>query len=220
MKRNMLNLLLLVVFFLLLAFSFLPNLWHEIIGVFALILMLVHLFINKGWLGSLKKIRWDLVQSSLAIVDFLLMVDFFVVFITGIFLSNQLFREYISMELHRNIMVQQLHVSMSWLLLMFIGLHLGMHGRVLWMKFIRWIHVNTENLYYRISRNFFMVVIIGIGVYASILNQLIDRLMLKHIFGTAASKESGILFGTFLLGIVGMCAIIGGVFVDLLRRIK
>lgn len=58
MKRFILNIILLVVILLTMGFHFLPQLVHEVLGLFLLAGTLWHLALNRRWFSNLMKGIW------------------------------------------------------------------------------------------------------------------------------------------------------------------
>lgn len=209
MKRNVLDAALSVVLLLLMSFSFLPKVLHEALGIVMGAFVLLHLAWNRGWLASLPRGRWSLGRAIPAVVNLALVVCFLLALVSGLAIANQLFHGVFGMAWQRSIVAHQVHVTSSYGLLILTGLHLGLHITGLWRRFALWANLDTSSRRVRVSLNLLAILTAAFGVYGSFLHRLGDRLLMKHIFGTAATKLPFAAFLVVLLGIVGLYAVIG-----------
>ena len=206
MKRFLLDIGMLVLILLTMGFQFLPQLWHEILGLVLLAGVLWHLGLNRHWFGSMGRGRWSrlrLVQVSLGI---LLVLCFLTTMVTGIIISNHVFRDFwTGSSLHRSVLVHQLHIASAYFMVILAGMHLGMHWSGLWQRVKKLPLVGRLEV--RTSLSFWLLVIIGwAGVLLSRLDHVGDRLMMKHIFGTVASHLPGGVYYLLLLCLMGLYA--------------
>ncbi|MDQ0204741.1 DUF4405 domain-containing protein [Pectinatus haikarae] len=209
MKQIFLDIVLLVLFLLIMSFQFLPKILHEVLGILMLSAIVFHLIGNRLWFSSLFIGKWYFIRSLSVMINCLLIINAVSIIATGMMISNHLFKEIFGIYLQRNIMVHQLHVSLPYFLLVLIGLHLGLHWPPLWHRFTNWNHWNLQSLKYRVGCYFMMALLIAGGIYGSFMNQIGDRLQLKHIFATAATKASLGMFILMLLSIIGLYAVVG-----------
>ena len=207
-KRISLDIALLVLFILTMSFQFLPKILHEVLGVFMLAAAAVHLIWNRLWFSSLFRGKWNFRRGLSVMINWLLILNVVIIMATGMMISNHLFKGILGVYLQRNMMVHQLHVSLPYLLLILLGLHLGLHWASVWQRFTNWRHWNLQSLKYRIGCYFMIVFFITGGIYGSFMHQVGDRLRLKHLFATAATQASFGIFMLTLLSIIGMYAVV------------
>lgn len=82
------------------------------------------------------------------------------------------------------VLVHQLHISTPYLMLVLAGLHVGLLWQGIWHRLMSWTGWNKEaTLYKAICFGGTSLVVAG-GMYASFLNRVGDRLLMKHIFAT------------------------------------
>ena len=91
MKRIFLDILLLILFLAVMDFHALPKLLHEVLGVLFPLAVFLHLFLNRRWISALPSGKWTVRRCMSVSVNFLLIVCFLLVTVTGICLSNHLF---------------------------------------------------------------------------------------------------------------------------------
>jgi len=207
-KRIFLDALMLVLFLATMCFHHLPKLLHEVMGLVFPATVILHLLWNFKWFSSLRRGRYDVLRLFSVVVDWLLIASLVMVVITGILISNYLFKGFIPLELARNITAHQLHVSLSFWLLILIGLHLGLHWEALWSRFKSALKFSGSSaLVHRCSLLLTALVFVA-GIYGSYQNELGARLMMKHIFATPALSLHGVLYALLLLAVVALYAVL------------
>lgn len=135
--------------------------FHEIGGIAVCGLFIIHILLNGKWTlvvtGKLfsKKTAWRCKLNWL--IDFLLLLYFAYILISGIFISKIVF------DGQRGVSVWKTgHFAVSALALVLIGVHLGLHYEF----FISRIHARKLPLMFRrISAVVISVLILGFGVY-------------------------------------------------------
>ena len=217
-RAGLLDLLLLAGFLALLSFTKLPRILHEIIGILIAVGIAAHLSYAKGWIKGLSRGRWDARRAVGTAVNVLLALTALIVLVTGVIGSNFLFRDIIPLELHRNVTLHQLHTALAWLMPILIGLHIGLHGTSLRQRVMRSLGLSGERTGVRITSALLTVLIVGVGVYASILNRVGDRLSMEHIFATEAGMMPAPVFVLLLLALILMYALLGAGLTALLAR--
>ncbi|MBQ7478732.1 MAG: DUF4405 domain-containing protein [Selenomonadaceae bacterium] len=209
MKRIILDIALFILCLFTISFQFLPRILHEILGLAMLAAAIWHLWLNRAWISSLGKGNWTVLRGLSTLVNMLLIASMVVIIVTGCFISNYLFKGWFGMELQRSILVHQLHVSLSYWLLILIGLHLGFHWQGLWHRLAKWRKWEESSAPYRLATRFMPLMILVVGIYGSFLNRVGDRLLMKHIFATEAVHQPFAVYILLLIGIVGLYGVIG-----------
>ena len=206
MKRFFLDIGMLVIMLVTMGFHFLPQLWHEILGLVLLAGVLWHLWLNRRWFSSLGRGLWSRLRFSQSSLGILLVLCFLLTMGTGIIISNHVFRElWTGVALHRSIFIHQLHIASAYSMVILGGMHLGMHWLGLWQRIKRLPLLGR--LEHHPSLRFWLLVLIGwAGVLASRLDHVGDRLLLKHIFGTVASRLPGAVYYLLVLCMMALYA--------------
>lgn len=197
-----------VLFILVMSFHFLPRVLHEILGLVMAATVFIHLVLNRHWIFSLVRANRTSRKKFSILINFLLLASFLVTLVTGIFISNYVFSEVVSLELRRNVTIHLLHHSASYLMMILIGIHLGLHWQEILGRVIRRFALRKNSIGYKILCRVAVAILICAGIYDSFLNQVGDRILMKHIFATAATELSFIGFAFLLVSNVALYAIL------------
>lgn len=208
MRRIIWDVLMLAMFLAVMSFPFLPKVLHEVLGVTLPLAAAMHLIWNRRWLAALSSGKWNMRRVLPTVINVLLILSMAAVAVTGICLSNHLFKGMIPLELARNITVHQLHVSLPFLMLILVGLHLGLHWKSWWQRMKDAFGWQGNSLLYRLLSRGSSLAIVGVGIYGSFQNRVGDHLLMKHIFATPATSEPGGVYVLLLLAILGLYAVL------------
>ena len=192
MKKYFLDAALLILFLLVMSFHFLPRFLHEIFGLTMSVAVMGHLFLNRRRFVNLFLGKWSRRKIFSSLVNLSILIFFLLIMITGVCMSNYIFDDMIPIDLRRNMTIHQLHVSMPYWLMIFIGAHISLHWNEIWQRFIHFANLKINNK----VRYIFLTVVICAGIYGAFLNRVGDRILMKHIFATPATELS---WGIFLL---------------------
>lgn len=207
MKRFCLNISLLLLILLTMGYQFLPQLYHEVLGLVLLAGGVWHLLLNRQWFSGMFSGSWSKLRVMQTLLGILLVISFIVALGTGVIISNRIFRElWVGVELHRSIFVHQLHISSAYLMTILGGMHIGMHWTGLWNRLKKLSLLGFLDT--RPTLSFWVLVIIGwTGCALSRLDHVGDRLIMKHIFGTMTSQFPAGVYYIMLLCMMGLYAI-------------
>ncbi|MBR4695002.1 MAG: DUF4405 domain-containing protein, partial [Selenomonadaceae bacterium] len=164
MKRIIWDVLMLAMFLAVMSFPFLPKVLHEVLGVTLPLAAAMHLIWNRRWLAALPSGKWNMRRVLPTVINVLLILSMAAVAVTGICLSNHLFKGIIPLELARNITVHQLHVSLPFLMLILVGLHLGLHWKSWWQRMKDAFGWQGNSLLYRLLARGSALAIVGVGI--------------------------------------------------------
>ena len=213
-KKRWLEVLLLVFFFSVMSVQYLPRLFHEATGILFGAAAALHIYWNRRWFGSLSRGSWTPARLLVTVASLLLMLAFFVVLLTGLPISNELFSAVLPLSWRRNIMLHELHRSVPFFMLLLLGLHAGFHMQA-WKTYLR---ECSGRLLSRlrgrmgawgkgISVAAGVLGIVLFGVYGSFQLRVGDHLLLRHIFATDAMQGSGLRYAALLFGVFFLYAV-------------
>ena len=207
MKNFLLDMILFALFVAELSFQFLPKVLHEIFGVALAAAIVLHLAINRRRVVSLTKKLSPRKIFSVA-VDFALTVGVMIVCASGVIMSNYIFVELVNFELRRNMTIHQLHLAAPYVMMILLGVHVGLHWQELRQRTLNFF--GLEKFYRRRQKIFLAVLVLlsMVGVAGLHLNRVVDRILMKHIFGTPATELPAVLFALMIVGGVMLFALI------------
>lgn len=199
MRNFLVDVILLALFVAELSFHHLPKVLHEVLGVAMVALIIFHVAINLRRVESLFK-NFSPRKFFFVEVDVALLLAAGLIFVTGVCMSNHLFPDVASAELRRNMTLHQLHVSAPYVMMILIGMHLGLHWREFWQRFL---NLSGLTELYQRRKIFFKaaaIILSAIGVAGFFLNRLASRLAMKHIFSTPATDLPAVIFMLLIVG--------------------
>ena len=210
MKKLYWDIFLTAIFLLTMCFHFLPRILHEILGLVMLATIVIHLKQNFYWLKNLKRGTWTHRRIFSTLINFLLLAIFITVLVTGICMSNYLFKDTIPPDIHRNMWIHQHHVSLPYLFLILSGVHIALNRHFLLAK----IPIK------KIPLRMILTLSAGAGIVGSFMNRVGDRILMKHIFATPATELPFIIFFILLSGIIVFYALLTVAFEKILNFFK
>ena len=193
----------------LMGFHVLPKALHEALGLLLPAVALWHLAQNRHWFAALRRGRWNGARAAAAFLNGALGVSLVLAVISGLAIANRLFHGVFGLYWERSILAHQVHVASAYWLLIFSGLHLGFHWSGLWPRLVRRCGWNPASRRYRKGCRLALFLIAAGGVLGSFLHRVGDRLLMKHVFGTAAARLPMPLFFLVLAAMFGLYAILG-----------
>ena len=203
MKKFYLDVSLLIMLLATMNFHLLPKILHEVIGLAMFAAVVIHFYWNLRSFRSLGKFYLA--------VDILLAVSMLIIIGTGVIISHHLFKDVFDMALRRNLTIHQLHHAIPYFMMILIGLHLGRNWLGVKQRLSKWIKVPPT------VGNALTIVFCGVGLGGVYLDQLVDRLLMHHIFGTAATQ---LPLGLYFVILIGMLVLFTSLGVLIDRSIK
>lgn len=193
MKNILLDAILFVLFVEELSFYYLPKILHEILGVIMGAAIILHIFINRRRVVNLFR---NISPRKIFIteVNIMLIICVLLIIPTGICMSNHLFPDAVSPAVRRNMTIHNLHLSAPYAMMIFVGMHIGLHWQELRQKLLNFF--GAEEFYSR-RRNFLRGIVFfmsAVGVVGLFLNRFVDRFFMKHVFATPATDLPLALF--------------------------
>ena len=194
-KKTLIDILLLI--FITLEFSkgYMNPLYHEIFGIILIILLLIHLILNKNYLKNISKGKYNLSRTIMLTINTLFMLTFILSLLFGILSSEVLLKSF-------NIgsfTIIKLHKICAYMSIIIMGFHLGINFNAMFSK-------KTKRIKNKSLLHITKLIIILYGIYSFI------RLdILKHILGTYGFSiiEGNILINIFeYLSIVMMIVLV------------
>lgn len=104
--------------------------FHEIFGVILLILMIIHLYLNRNYLKKVFKGKYNSKRRVMLAVN----ISFIVAFVFSILFGILSSEDILSFLNVRSLVIIKLHKIFSYISLILVGLHLGVNLNIIIVK--------------------------------------------------------------------------------------
>ena len=154
MKKMIVDILLLILMLIEYSKTYLPSVIHEIIGIALIILVVIHLILNKNYLKSINNGKYNSRRKALLIVNIVFFISFGLTCLFGI-LSSHYILPFLNIE---NLTIISYHKILAYITLILLGIHLGF---------------NLDKMFKKIGNKTMHLIelaIIILGAYSFILN--------------------------------------------------
>lgn len=200
------------------AFFYLPPLVHEVVGVAFLLPILWHLVLNRRYVSSLGRGRWNGPRLVRLVLNILLAVSCLATIVSGCLISSELFADVVPLSLRSNPLLYQLHSTAARYFLVLSGLHLGWHMPGWWQRWLHAAGITSRPLPAKVLFVVLSVLFGAGGLFAAQQDRLMEHLQGAHIFMTPALSYSGAGYVLTQAGIFILFAEIGWILSDAKKR--
>lgn len=177
LKRNILNVAMVILLLFVMNYRFTENEAHEILGLMLCGLFLLHNRWNRRWYGALRKGRRPPRRLAGDGINALLIAAALVTLASGALISQTAFA---ALGLHASLAVHEIHRGAAYGVFIFAALHLGMHGDALVLRARRWLGIEGARVFYRAAVRAAALSFMGYGAYAAFEHQMIAKLFLER----------------------------------------
>lgn len=210
--RYLLDVLLVMMLIFEMTFFYLPPVLHEVMGMAFLLPVCWHFALNRRYVASLGRGRWNGPRLVRLLLNILLVVSCLVTIVSGCLTSSVLFADVVSFSLRSNPSLYQLHSTAARCFLVLAGLHLGWHLPTWWQRWLLAAGIKSRPLPARMLLLGLGVLLGAGGIYAAQQDRLIERLQGAHLFMAPALSYSGAGYALTQVGIIIVFAGIGWLF--------
>ena len=193
----------------LMAYQVTGEMLHEWIGIAMTLTVIIHQILNRKWYAALFKGKYNSIRVIMTIVNILLIICIVITAFCGMSMSGYAVPFLYGMA--PAFIVRQLHLSISHWLFILMGIHLGLHIKMMFAK----INISKK---IAIVLQIVFVVIAGIGVWQFIDNNMIDYLLFKIPFAILDYEQSVGLVFVENITILILWVVVGILIMDILGR--
>ena len=170
----------------LMAYSLIGEMFHEVIGTLMLVLFIIHHVMNRKWHSTIIKGKYTVRRIVQTLMDFVLLVIMLLQPVSGILMSKHL---YTFIEVPGiTAVVREIHLVIAYWGFVLMCVHAGMHLLPL-------IHKMTgKNKRLSIVLHFLWILISGYGVYVYIKRAMPEYMLHRQIFAFIDVSESKLVF--------------------------
>ena len=172
---------------------------HEILGTIFFLFILYHVYINRWFLqGLFKQKNYFFIYRDILMM--LTIICMFVVFISGILISQYVFA---FIPKYNTLLIHQIHTASTACLVMLVGMHLGLHLQGIFTLL-------KENLSPTISNCLFILTLIicANGVRFFIEDNIFMKIIMEQAFSFFDFDRSIVLFIIDTLSVVYLFTVI------------
>lgn len=217
MIKKTLSLVMVLCILVVMDYRFITNTIHEMLGLFTLLLFIIHNTLNRRWYMAISKGKMDLLRILKTFTNLLLLLMMVLVAVTGVLISQTIFA---SLSLSDNILVHELHILSAYSGFILIAIHLGFHWNELFGKLYRLLKINRTSSSFILLSRLASLFIIGYGIYASFTRQIGSKLLLQHVVTGWAATPSLIDFIVDYAAIMGCYVAITYYLTQLVQKIR
>ncbi|CUX67113.1 DUF4405 domain-containing protein (plasmid) [Agrobacterium tumefaciens] len=186
-----------------LAYWWLDNLSHELLGTALFALVIVHNVFNRRWYGSVTKRRMDATRIVNLVTIFCLAIGMTVMLVTSLLVSRDLFP---FTALSGAFAVREVHMFAGYWVLLIVAIHLGTRWEVVMNVFRTIFAMQTPNAVRAWSARILALVVAAWGVKSFSEMAFGSKLMLTYSLDMWDFNESTIGFFLNYGSIVGLFA--------------
>ncbi|MEE1128453.1 MAG: hypothetical protein UHW99_00545 [Methanobrevibacter sp.] len=185
MKKMIVDILLFILMLMEFSKVYLPPEVHEIIGICLIVLVIIHLILNRRYIKAIPKGKYNLKRAIMLVINVAFMVVFALTCIFGL-LSGQYVLTFMNIG---NLTTVYLHKILAYLSLLLLGLHLGINLNVLFER------IEKSNIVYAVY-----LIIVAFGIYS-----IIQLDFLNHLLGNSGFS---LVTGNFVINSIEYLSII------------
>lgn len=163
------------------------QLFHEIFGITLFILFIIHNVLNISFYKNILNGKYSLIRVLLTTVNILFLLCMTMTIMLGIPISSELFK---GLNLNGNMTVRKLHTIFGYWDLVLLGIHLGFHYKMIFVKLKNMI---KDQKYLKI-----VVYVIDFAIMIYGIKVMIDNNIGAYLIGKSSfAKPSNIVLSIF-----------------------
>ena len=170
--RMILDLVMVLLLPVLMGYSLVGELYHEIVGILMGVLFAAHLILNRKWFAAIFKGKYTARRVVTTAVNILLILCVLTSMVSGIFISKHIF-SFLGISVGASLM-RTLHMLAAYWGFILMSFHAGTHGGIILSK------IRNKTAKYTVSTVFLLIA--AYGVYAFIKRGFTDYLFGKITF--------------------------------------
>ena len=124
-KKVLIDVVMTILLPMLMAYSLIGELFHELVGIIMFILFIIHHINNRKWFSVIFKGKYNLKRTIITIINLFLLVFMFIQPISGILMSKHLFT-FIRID-GVALLSRSFHLVMAYWGFVFMSIHAGIH---------------------------------------------------------------------------------------------
>lgn len=205
--RMILDLVMVILLPILMGYSLVGELYHEIVGVSMGVLFTVHLILNRKWFAALFKGKYNIRRIITTIVNILLLICVLTSMVSGVFLSKYVFR-FLGISALSSLM-RTLHMLAAYRGFLLMSFHAGTHGGMMLSK------LGKKPVRYTVSA--VLLLISAYGIYAFVKRGFTDFLFGRVMFVFFDFSEPFLFYYLDYLAVMILFMTVGYLLIRMIR---
>ncbi len=198
-----------------LAYDWLGNAAHEVIGTVLFLLLIAHGIFNRRWYGTIAK-GWREPRRAVAkTITLSLLMTMLALVVTSVIISQAVFS---FLPLTSTPTSRQIHTLVAYLVLLAVGAHLGLHWSMIMGNVRRWSGVAGTSKLRTFVLRAAAAVIAAYGIHSLHVMNVGSKLFMRVTLEFWDFETSTPAFFLHHVAIVGLCALLSYCLVKLLPR--
>jgi hypothetical protein len=200
-----------------LAYNWLGNAAHEIIGTGMFLLLISHNIFNRRWYGMITK-GWREPRGIVTkVINLSLLITMLVLLVTSIVISQTVFG---FLSLTGTFTLRQIHASAAYLALLIASLHLGLHWSMIISVVSSRFGMTTESKHRTFVLRVLAITIADCGVQSLLTIDVGSKLIMQMSFDFWDFQTATLAFFLHHIAIIGLCVFLTHYSLKLIRRRK
>lgn len=199
--RMALDIAMVVLLPVLMAYSLIGEKFHEIVGTAMLVLFLAHHIFNRKWYGALFRGRYTARRIAQTALDFLLLLFMILQPLSGILMSKYLYTFLPALPVSAS--AREVHMLLAYWGFVLMSIHAGAHLTAPFAK----LRKNRKGLWLVLL--LMLIAVSGYGVYAFIQRGFPDYMTMKVMFAFFDYDEPLVCFFADYLAVMALFAFVG-----------
>jgi hypothetical protein len=198
-----------------LAYDWLGNAAHEVIGTVMFLLLIAHGIFNRRWYGTIAK-GWREPRRAVAkTITLSLLIAMLALVVTSVIISQAVFS---FLPLTSTPTSRQIHTMVAYLVLLTVGAHLGLHWSTIMGIVRRWSGVTSNSKLRAFVLCAAAAVIAAYGIHSLYVMNVGSKLFMRMMVEFWDSETSTPAFFLHHVAIVGLCALLSHCLVKMLPK--
>ena len=199
--RITIDMLMMIILPLLMAYSLIGETIHEVIGICIFTLFIAHHVINRKWWTGIFKGKYNAGRTMNTTVNLLLAVYMILQPVSGVLMSKYVLKDVTVSGISGTL--RTIHMTFAYWGFMLLSFHLGLHVRAVTASLAKKLNKNVKAVLVII-----FLIISAYGVYAFVKRGIGDYLLMKVMFAFFDLDESRI---RFMIDYVAVMVLVGNI---------
>jgi hypothetical protein len=200
-----------------LAYDWLGNAAHEIIGTGMFVLLLSHNIFNRRWYSTIVKSRREPRGIVTKTVNLSLLITMLTLLVTGVIISQTVFS---FLSLTSNFAVRQIHALSAYLALFIAAVHLGLHWSMIMDMMCGRFGITTKSKFRTFVLHMVAILIAACGVRSLFVVNVGSKLLMQMRFEFWDFQAATPAFFLHHIAIIGLCSFLAHYSLKLIKDRK